>query len=164
MHDFPVCIQTKSSLVVRDMDLLKRFSNIEVGVTLTTLDESVREKLEPGASSVAQRLNALSELSKNGISTWVFIGPVMPYLTEDDAIIDAIITVKPKYVLVDKLRCKEGVRDNVMVFIKEFYPQLEEKYIEIFFGNKDFFREFFKNIKQKCDKNGLKCDLSQLNK
>ena len=67
MHDFPVCIQTKSSLVLRDMDLLKRFSNIEVGVTLTTLDERVREKLEPGASSVAQRLNALSELSRNGI-------------------------------------------------------------------------------------------------
>src|SRR4030067_1204603 len=97
MHDFPVCIQTKSSLVLRDMDLLKRFSNIEVGVTLTTLDEGVREKLEPGASSVAQRLNALSELSKNGIRTWVFIGPVMPYLTDGEALVDAITPAKPGY-------------------------------------------------------------------
>jgi DNA repair photolyase len=163
MHDFPVCIQTKSSLVLRDMDLLKRFSNIEVGVTLTTLNEGVREKLEAGASSVAQRLNALSELSKNGISTWVFIGPVMPYLTEGDALVDAIIAVKPKYVLVDKLRCKEGVRDNVMGFISKFYPQLKEKYIKIFFENEDFYGGFFENIKKKCDKNGLKCEINKLN-
>ena len=108
MHDFPVCIQTKSSLVLRDIDLLKKFSNIEVGVTLTALDESVREKLEPGASSVEERLRALGELSKNGINTWVFLGPVMPYITDVGALIDAIAKVKPKYVLVDKLRLKKG--------------------------------------------------------
>jgi DNA repair photolyase len=164
MHDFPVCIQTKSSLVLRDMDLLKRFSNIEVGVTLTTLDESVREKLEPGASRVGERLNALSELSKNGISTWVFIGPVMPYLTDGDALVDAIIAVKPEYLLMDKLRIKEGVLNNVMGFIEKFYPQLKEKYIEIFFGNKDFYGGFFENIKNKCDKNGLKCEINELYK
>lgn len=164
MHDFPVCIQTKSSLVLRDTDLLKRFSNVEVGMTLTTLDESVREKLEPGASSVAQRLNALSELSKNGISTWIFIGPVMPYLTDGDALVDAITSAKPGYVLVDKLRHKEGVLNNVMGFIVEFYPQLKEKYNGIFCGNEDFYKGFFENIKKKCDMNGLKCEISQLNK
>jgi len=163
MHDCPVCIQTKSSLVLRDMDLLKRFSNIEVGVTLTTLDEGVREKLEPGASSVAQRLNALSELSENGISTWVFIGPVMPYLTDGEELVDAITPAKPGYVLVDKLRLKEGVLNNVMGFIGEFYPQLKEKYTEIFCGNEDFYKGFFENIKKKCDKNRLKCQINKLN-
>jgi len=80
MHDFPVCIQTKSSLVLRDLDLIKKFTNIEVGVTLTTLDDSVRAKMEPGASTVEERLHTRSELSKNGIKTWIFLGPVMPIL------------------------------------------------------------------------------------
>ncbi|PWB50412.1 MAG: radical SAM protein [Candidatus Methanoperedenaceae archaeon] len=163
MHDFPVCIQTKSSLVLRDMDLLKKFSNIEVGMTLTTHDESVREKLEPGASSVAQRLNALLELSKNGIRTWIFIGPVIPYITYGEALIDAITPAKPEYVLVDKLRLKEGIQNNVMGFIGEIYPHLKEKYNEIFCGNEDFYKGFFENIKKKCDKNGLKCEISKLN-
>ncbi len=73
MHDFPVCIQTKSSLVLRDMDLLKKFSDTEVGITLTALDDRVRERMEPGASSVEERLHALEELRENGINTWVFL-------------------------------------------------------------------------------------------
>jgi len=123
----------------------------------------VREKLEPGASSVAQRLNALSELSNNGISTWVFIGPVMPYLTDGDALADAITPAKPGYVLVDKLRLKEGVLNNVMGFIGEFYPQLKGRYTEIFCENEDFYKGFFENIKKKCDKNGMKCQINKLN-
>ncbi|MCZ7392208.1 MAG: radical SAM protein, partial [Candidatus Methanoperedens sp.] len=107
-HDFPVCIQTKSSLVLRDMDLLKQFSNIEVGVTLTALVDGIRAKMEPCASSVEERLLALSELERNGIKTWVFLGPVMPYITGVEALVEAIAEVKPRYVLVDRLRLKEG--------------------------------------------------------
>lgn len=132
MHDFPVCIQTKSSLVLRDMDLLKKFSNIEVGLTITTLDETLREKLEPGASSVGDRLHALSELSKNGIRTWVFIGPVMPYLTDVRILTEALATVKPSYVLMDKLRLRPDVYGRVLRFIEENYPQLKDKYVKYF--------------------------------
>lgn len=139
MHDFPVCIQTKSSLVLRDIDLLKKFPNMEVGITLTSSEDSVRQKLEPGASSVEERLHALSELLKNGIKTWVFIGPVMPYLTDVDALIGVISVVKPAYVLVDKLRLKDGVKDSVLEFIKEFYPHLTEKYETIFTGEDNYF-------------------------
>lgn len=157
MHDFPVCIQTKSSLVLRDIGLLKKFSNLEVGITLTTHDDSVREKLEPGASSVEQRLHALSELSKNGINTWVFMGPVMPYLTDVEALIGAISMAKPGYVLVDKLRMKEGVGDSILGFINEFYPHLTEKYESIFSGEDNYFVKILEDIKKSCEsKNGAK--------
>ena len=73
LHDFPVCIMTKSALVLRDIDLLREFSNIEVGITLTLPDDRLREKLEPGASSVEERLRALRELREAGIDTWVFL-------------------------------------------------------------------------------------------
>lgn len=162
MHDFPVCIQTKSSLVLRDMDLLKRFSKLEVGMTLTALDEGVREKLEPGATSVKERLSALCELSRNGVNTWVFLGPVMPHITDVEALIDAIEAVKPKYLLVDKLRLKEGVWNSVTGFIKEFYPEWEEKYTEIFLGKEDFYEGIFQEMKKKCDKKGLKYELNRL--
>lgn len=132
MHDFPVCIQTKSSLVLRDMDLLGRFSNIEVGMTITTLDDSLGEKLEPGASIVSDRLHALSELSKNGIRTWVFIGPVMPHLTDVKALTEALKTIRPAYVLMDKLRLRPEVYEGVIRYIEDNYPLLKDKYVEYF--------------------------------
>jgi DNA repair photolyase len=162
MHDFPVCIQTKSSLVLRDIDLLKKFSNLEVGITLTTNDDNVREKLEPGASSVEGRLHALSKLSENGIKTWVFMGPVMPYITDVEALIGAISIVKPGYVLVDKLRMKEGVQDSVLGFINEFYPHLTEKYTNIFSGEENYFVKILEDIKKSCDKKALKYEINKL--
>lgn len=162
MHDFPVCIQTKSSLVLRDMDLLKRFSNIEVGVTLTTLDENVREKLEPGASSVEDRLMALSELSKNRIDTWVFLGPVMPYITDVEALVDAIAAVNPKYVLVDKLRLRWGVWERVREFIAGFKPELLADYERVFLKGEDYYSGVFERVRRRCDEKGVMYKMNRL--
>lgn len=162
MHDFPVCIQTKSSLVLRDLELLKSFSNIEVGITLTALDDRVREKMEPGASSVKERLRALEELGKNGINTWVFLGPVMPYITEVEALVEAIPAVKPKYVLVDKLRMKEGVRERVKGFIEGFNPQVLPEYERIFQDEDDYYRRVFDRILRKCEEKGVRCEVNRL--
>jgi DNA repair photolyase len=162
MNDFPVCIQTKSSLVLKDMDLLKKFTNIEVGVTLTTLDESVRAKMEPGASSVEERLRALEGLSKNGIKTWVFLGPVMPYITGVEALVDAIAEVKPGYVLVDKLRLKEGVCERVREFIAGFKPELLGDYERIFLKGEDYYSRIFENVLRRCEEKGVKCEVNRL--
>ncbi|CAG0969280.1 hypothetical protein METP3_01341 [Methanosarcinales archaeon] len=162
LHDFPVCIQTKSSLVLRDMDLLKRFSNLEAGVTLTALDESVRAKMEPGASTVEERLRTLSELSKNGINTWVFLGPVMPCITDVDALVEAIAQVKPKYVLVDRLRLKEGVWEGVRQFITGFKPELLKGYERIFLKGEDYYSEVFERFLKRCEEKGVMCEMNRL--
>lgn len=162
MHDFPVCIQTKSSLVLRDMELLKEFSNVEVGVTLTSLNDSVREKMEPGASSVEERLCALSELGKNGINTWVFLGPVMPYITDAEALVDAIAEVKPRYVLVDKLRLKDGVWEGVGEFIAGFKPELLPEYVRIFFNDERYYSETFERVLRRCGEKGMRCEMNRL--
>ncbi len=162
LKDFPVCIQTKSSLVLRDIDLLKKFSDLEVGITMTSYDDKLREEFEPGASRTDERLHALSELSDNGIDTWVFMGPVMPYLTDVEALIGALSIVKPGYVLVDKLRLKDSVMDSVLRVIKEFYPHLMEKYETIFAGDENDFKKFFVDIKRICDNKALKCELNKL--
>ncbi|MDO8726755.1 MAG: radical SAM protein [Candidatus Methanoperedens sp.] len=162
MHDLPVCIQTKSSLVLRDIDLLKEFKNVEVGITLTALDDVAREKMEPGAASVRERLRALAVLRESGIRTWVFLGPVMPHITEVEALVDAIAEVKPDYVLVDRLNLKEGVWERVREFIEVWKPELRCEYERIFLGGGEYYGEVFRRIIDRCGKSGLRCEINRL--
>ena len=75
---FPVDVLTKSPLVLRDLDLLRTFDNLSVGVTVTTDNDAMRKVFEPGAPPVKARIEALKKLHENGISTYAFIGPVLP--------------------------------------------------------------------------------------
>lgn len=77
-HQFSVDILTKSPLVLRDMDLIKKFKDIEVGLTITTDNEEMRKIFEPHAPSIPARINALKILHQNGIKTYAFLGPVLP--------------------------------------------------------------------------------------
>lgn len=75
---FPVSLQTKSALVLRDLDILTRFKEIEVGMTITTSDERIARMFEPGASTVEARIAALKTIHARGIPTFVFVGPILP--------------------------------------------------------------------------------------
>lgn len=77
-HKFPVGILTKSPLVLRDLDIIKRFDEIEVGITISTDDEEMRKIFEPGAPPIEARINTLRKLKEQGIKTYVFIGPMLP--------------------------------------------------------------------------------------
>lgn len=79
---FPIHILTKSPLVLRDMDLLAGFSNISVGVTITTDNDAIRRVFEPKAPPIRERIKALGSLHANGIPTYVFIGPILPMTPE----------------------------------------------------------------------------------
>ncbi len=81
-------IQTKSNLIVRDIDLLKKFTECEAGLTITTLDDNIRKKIEPFTSSIQNRIEALMKLKEAGIKTYVFIGPILPLLTDWKSIIN----------------------------------------------------------------------------
>ena len=67
--EFPINIQTKSTLVLRDLDLLQEFKTVEVGLTITTDNEQIAKYFEPGASSISQRINTLAKLHDAGIQT-----------------------------------------------------------------------------------------------
>ncbi|MDO8745665.1 MAG: DUF5131 family protein, partial [Candidatus Brocadiaceae bacterium] len=75
---FPVDILTKSPLVLRDMDIIKKFKDIAVGITITTNDEEISRVFEPNAPSIMARMRALKTLHDNRINTYAFIGPVLP--------------------------------------------------------------------------------------
>ncbi len=77
-YHFSISILTKSPLVLRDIDLFKKFGDIEVGITITTDNEKIRKIFEPNAPPIGARINAIKTLHDNGIKTYAFIGPVLP--------------------------------------------------------------------------------------
>ncbi len=83
-RDWPVLVQTKSPLVLRDVDILGGFSRAKVGMTVITLDEKIRRAMEPAAPSVYERIQALGELRRAGIETFAFVGPIPPWMELED--------------------------------------------------------------------------------
>jgi len=147
-NSFSVCLQTKSSLVIRDIDLLKKFGEkCEVGLTITTLDEEIRKVFEPFSSSVEEKLEALQLLKGNGIKTYVFFGPVLPYLSDID-LEHYFKTLAPltNCFWVDKLNLKTGIWEKVEKVLKENYLELVEKWKKILFEKNDYYQELKKKI------------------
>jgi DNA repair photolyase len=98
-HDWPMTIQTKSPLILRDLDLLKQFSEVEVGFTITTGDERIRQIFEPKAPTIKMRLEALWQLHQSGLKTYVMIAPMLPGA---EGLVSQIRD-RVDYVLIDKL-------------------------------------------------------------
>ena len=122
-HDFPVSILTKSDLVLRDIDLLKQFSDCEVGLTITSTDESVARNFEPHASAPHNRIKALNMLHQNGIATYAFIGPILPGLTDLEAVFKAI-QGKVNFIMTESLNMKCGNRHFIEALLLNKYPKL----------------------------------------
>jgi len=80
-HDFKIMIVTKSNLVLRDLDILKK-SKAAVSITITTLDENKAKRLEPNAPSPEKRLEAIKILSRNGIPVIARIDPIIPLIND----------------------------------------------------------------------------------
>jgi len=77
-NKIPLSILTKSKLVLRDIDIFKKFGgNINVGVTITMGNEEDSREWEPNAATPSERIDILKELSENGVSTWASFEPVL---------------------------------------------------------------------------------------
>ncbi|MCE5296773.1 MAG: radical SAM protein [Euryarchaeota archaeon] len=112
-HDNPISVQTKSDLVLRDIELISSSARPEVGITITTSDESLALKVEPGAPSPRRRLEALSKISEQGINCYAMIGPVLPFVGEEEvtSTLEAIGSTGCRRVMVDRLRMRPGLEE-----------------------------------------------------
>ncbi len=104
---FPVNIQTKSKLVLRDLDLFQQFEAIDVGFTIATDDEKIAKLFEPQASPVVERIKALETIHEAGIRTFVFIGPLLP--GNPEKLIESLAG-KVDYVYIDRMNYTSAVR------------------------------------------------------
>jgi DNA repair photolyase len=98
-NGWPVTIQTKSPLVMRDIELIKKFREIEVGLTITTADENIRRIFEPNSPSIKHRIETLDSLRSRGVKTFAMIAPVLP---KTRGLVAQLIG-KVDYVLIDKM-------------------------------------------------------------
>lgn len=126
-HDFPVSVLTKSNLVVRDLDLFKQFSQCEVGLTITTTDQGIARNFEPRSSTPQQRIGVLDTLHRSGIITYAFIGPILPELTNLEAVFTTI-QGKVDFVMAESLNLKCGNWENIRNLLESKYPHLLSLY------------------------------------
>jgi DNA repair photolyase len=156
--DFPVCVQTKSPLVLRDLDLIKGFTEKEVGFTVTTLDERISATIEPGASPPAERLNALKILAGEGIPTWAFIGPMVPGALGREELGEVLKAVKEagvSHVMLDRLRLKPGMWARIEPPLKRHAPDVLEACRSALFKNDGTFESLKAYARAICEGLGL---------
>lgn len=110
---WPVTIQTKSPLVLRDIDLIKKAREIEVGFSIATADEGIRKIFEPKAPPIEVRINALFQIHSEKIKTYAMIAPILPYcegLVEKlKAVVDYVIIDRMNYHYADWVYKRYGL-------------------------------------------------------
>lgn len=116
-NNWPVTIQTRSPLVLRDIDILKTGKGFEVGMSVTTADDHIRKLYEPSAPPIEARIHALDELHRAGIRTFVMIAPMLPG-AEDLADrlagkVDNVILDRMNYHYADWVYHKYGLEDKM---------------------------------------------------
>jgi DNA repair photolyase len=98
-NDWPVVIQTRAPLVLRDLDILKEAQSLQVGLSIPTANDDIRKIFEPEAPSIAERLRTVAELRRHGLTTYVMIAPLLP----DAVKLVGLLEGKVDYILVDRL-------------------------------------------------------------
>jgi DNA repair photolyase len=115
--DWPAAVQTRSPLVLRDIDVLKMGKYFEVGLTITTADDEMRKLFEPYAPPVVTRLRALDDLHRAGIRTYAMIAPLLPgaegLAQHLEGKVDYVLTDRMNYHYADWVYRKYGLEDKL---------------------------------------------------
>ena len=98
-HNWLVRVQTRSQLILRDIDILKGAGDFEIGFTVTTMDDGISKLFEPNAPPIKDRLNALEVLHRAGIRTYAMIAPILPGA---ESLAEAL-KGKVDYIIVDRM-------------------------------------------------------------
>lgn len=155
--DAKVEILTKSKLVLRDIKLLKMFSDITVGFSISTLNKDYCNLLEPKATVGEFRIKALKELHEAGIKTYLFLSPIFPVITNVEEIIE-LAAPHVNYLMFENLNVRKNNKENVFGFIKKVRPDLYELYADVFGGSKrphKYWVDLKRAIEIKCKEEGI---------
>jgi DNA repair photolyase len=167
-YGFGAAIQTKSDLILRDIDLLteiNRTAKCVVQITLTTYDDDLCKILEPNVCNTKRRIEVLSILQEKGIPTIVWLTPILPFINDTKENISAILNecvrtgVKGVIDFGMGLTLREGDREYYYAALDKFFPGMKERYIkqygnsyELPSPNSKELKKLFQNI---CMDNGL---------
>jgi DNA repair photolyase len=126
-NNWPVAVQTRSPLVLRDIDILKKGSDFEAGFSIPTADDHIRLLFEPGAPPIKERVRALDELHQAGIKTYAMIAPMLPGAENLAEIlagkVDRVIWDRMNYHYADWVYRKYSLEDKMS---DEYFVQTEQ--------------------------------------
>ena len=173
-YGFGVTMITKSTKVLRDLDLLKKInekSKCVVQMTLTTYDEDLCRIVEPNVETTYERFRALEILHDNGIPTVVWLCPILPFINDTEenirGILDYCVRAKVKGIINFDMgvTLRDGNREYFYKKLDEHFPGLKEKYIRMY-GNSYRLsspnsRQLNMIYKSECIKNGIMCDVNE---
>lgn len=174
-YRFGVAIQTKSSRILRDMDLLQKINaqtKSVVQMTLTTADEELCRKLEPGVSTTGERFDVLKQMRDAGIPTVVWLSPILPFINDTaeniSGLLDMCIEAKVYGVICFGmgLTLREGNREYFYAQLDRLFPGLKEKYMRRYGYRYEVdsphSRQLMDLFHQMCGENGIVHDNGQI--
>ncbi len=142
-NGFGIAIQTKSDRILRDIDLLSEINNSAkcvVQMTLTTYDDDLCRIIEPNVCNTKRRIEVLEEMQKRGITTVVWLTPILPFINDTEENITAILNecvrvgVKGIIDFGMGLTLREGDREYYYAALDMHFPGMKERYIKSY-GN-----------------------------
>lgn len=123
-----ISLQTKSPLVSGDIDVLKKLHNVQIGFTVTTLDDAVSRFLEVGAPPVSARIAALKTLHDAGISTYAFVGPLLPHAINTPEkitqLLDTLEDVGVHEVWFEHINLSPKIKERLFTYLQKNSPDL----------------------------------------
>ena len=169
-NNFGLAIQTKSDLILRDIDLLaeiNRKTKCVVQMTLTTYDNDLCRILEPNVCNTGRRIEVLEEMQRRDIPTIVWLTPILPFINDTEENITAILNecvrvgVKGIIDFGMGLTLREGDREYYYAALDRHFPGMKERYIETY-GNiyvlpSPNTKELTAVFKRICRDNGIMC-------
>ncbi len=167
-YEYGVAVQTKSTRVLRDMDLLKSIndkSKAVVQMTITTYDETLCKILEPNVSTTKERFKALLQFKEAGIPSIVWLTPILPFINDTEENIRGILEycvkagVKGIICFGMGVTLRDGDREYFYKALDKHFPGVKNKYIRTYGNaydipspNNEKLLEIFKEV---CVKNGM---------
>jgi len=142
-YGFGLTIQTKSDLILRDLELLKKINErakCVVQITLTTYDEALCQILEPNVCTTKRRFEVLKILAENHIPTIVWLCPILPFINDTEENITGIVNycldaqVKGILSFGMSVTLRDGDRQYFYQKLDEHFPGLKQRYIQTY-GN-----------------------------
>ena len=174
-YGFGVTVLTKSTLVLRDLDLLaqiNRRAKAVVQMTLTTQDDTLCRLIEPGVSVTSQRITALKAFRDAGVPTIVWLCPILPFLNDTQENIEGILAscadagVKGVLCFNMGLTLRDGNREYFYAQLDRLFPGLKERYIRTYGNlyeiNSPRNEELMRLFHETCEKTGMLHDIREI--
>ncbi|MBQ8195306.1 MAG: radical SAM protein [Oscillospiraceae bacterium] len=174
-YDFGAAVQTKSDLVLRDIDLLSEINHSTkavVQMTLTTADDELCRIIEPNVCVTSRRFEVLCEMKKAGIPTVMWMCPILPFINDTEENILALVDYA------DRAGCKgilsfgigmtlrDGDRQYYYAALDRHFPQLKERYIQRYRDSYELpspdVRRLWRVFTSACEKAGIEYDTDRI--